>query len=92
MAFWLHYKLLSGGHQVSKGDRVYGGEQWGVIGRIQEEVIDTHSSAPPTWHIVSLGAASALSCSPTEISTEEETPIARAVSGSLLLIKRFADL
>ena len=69
----------------------YGGEQWGVIGRIQEEVIDTHSSAPPTC-IVSLGAASALYCSPTEISTEEETPIARAVSGSLLLIKRFADL
>ena len=33
--------------------------------------------------IVSLGAASALSCSPTERSTEEETPIARAVSGSL---------
>ena len=33
--------------------------------------------------IVSLGAASAFSCSPTERSTEEETPIARAVSGSL---------
>ena len=31
---------------------------------------------------VSLGAASALSCSPTERSTEEETPIARAVSRS----------
>ena len=50
------------------------------------KVIDTHSSAPPTCKsraIVSLGAASALSCSPTERSTEEETPIARAVSGSL---------
>ena len=31
---------------------------------------------------VSLGAASALSCSPTERSTEEETPIAKAVSRS----------
>ena len=29
------------------------------------------------------GADSALSCSPTERSTEEDTPIARAVSGSL---------
>ena len=34
---------------------------------------------------VSLGAASALSCSLTERSTEEETPIARAVSGSCAL-------
>ena len=48
------------------------------------EVIDTHSSAPPTC-IVSLGAVSALSCSPTEISTEEETPIARAVSELLII-------
>ena len=30
-----------------------------------------------------MGAASALTCSPTERSAEEETPIARAVSGSL---------
>ena len=37
---------------------------------------------------VSLGAASALSCSPTERSTEEETPIARAVSGSLCVCVR----
>ena len=58
------------------------------------EVIDTHFSGQPTWkesHCF-FGRASALSCSPTEISTEEETPIARALSGSLLLIKRFADL
>ena len=33
--------------------------------------------------IVSLGAASVVSCSLTERSTEEETPIARAVSGPL---------
>ena len=38
--------------------------------------------------IVSLGAASALSCSLTERSTEEETPIARAVSGSLCVCAR----
>ena len=45
-----------------------------------------HSSALPD---VSLGAASALSCSPTERSTEEETPIARrAVSGSLCVCVR----
>ena len=51
-------------------------------------------SVPPTWresHCF-LGVASALSCSLTERSTEEETPIARAVSGSLCVIKRFADL
>ena len=39
------------------------------------------SSTPPLGKsraIDSLGAASALSCSPTERSTEEETPIARA--------------
>ena len=35
-----------------------------------------------------MGAASALSCSPTERSTEEETPIARAVSGSLCVCVR----
>ena len=43
-----YYILLSGGHQVSKGDRVYGGERWSteenrgercsVIGRIQEVI------------------------------------------------------
>ena len=33
--------------------------------------------------IVSLGAASVVYCSLIERSTEEETPIARAVSGSL---------
>ena len=56
--------------------------------------MDTHFSAQPTWkesHCF-FGRASTLSCSPTEISTEEEMPIARALSGSLLLIKRFADL
>ena len=36
-------------------------------------------------HIVFLGAASALSCSPTKRFTEEETAIAGAVSGSLCM-------
>ena len=64
-----------------------------MIGRIPRdywsvaELIDTHSSAPPT-PIVFLGAASALSCSPTKRSTEEETAIARAVSGSLCVCAR----
>ena len=95
MAFWLHHRyyiLLCGGHQVSKRDRVYGGVEWSVIGRIQEvtwsgaEVIDIRiPQLHPLGkgHIVSLGVACALSCSLTERSTEEETPIARAVSGSL---------
>ena len=38
--------------------------------------------------IVSLGAASVVSCSPTERSTEEETPITRAVSGPLCMCAR----
>ena len=43
-------------------------------------------SVPPTWresHCF-LGVASALSCSLTERSTEEEAAIARAVSGSFV--------
>ena len=45
-----------------------------------EDVIDTVQHIPSLGKsraIVSLGVASALSCSPTEGSTEEETPIAR---------------
>ena len=37
----------------------------------------TFLSSTHLERVVSLGAASALSCSPTERSTEEETPIAR---------------
>ena len=40
------------------------------------EVIDTHSSLGKS-HIVSLSVSPALSCSPTEKSTEEETPTER---------------
>ena len=63
-----------------------------MIGRIPRDywsiakVIDTIPQLHPLGKscvIVSLGAASALSCSLTERSTEEETPITRAVSGSL---------
>ena len=38
--------------------------------------------------IISLGEASVVSCSLTERSTEEETPIARAVSGPLCVCVR----
>ena len=67
-----------------------------LIGRIREitgdygsiaEIIDKRSTFLSSKD-VSLGAASALSCSPTERSTEEETPIARAVSGSLCVCVR----
>ena len=56
-----------------------------------EDVIDTAQHIPSLGKsraIVSLGAASALSCSPTERFTEEETPIARAVSGPLCVCAR----
>ena len=71
------YIFLSEGWQISKGDTV---EEYSSVA----EVIG--SQLHPS-HIVSLGAVSVLSCSPTEVYTEEETPIARAVSRSLLLIK-----
>ena len=51
-----------------------------------EDVIDTAQHIPllgKSRAIVSLDAASVVSCSPTERSTEEETPIATAVSGPL---------
>ena len=69
---------------MSKGDRVYGGERWTRGYWSGAELIDTHSSAPPTWKAHCFFRRGL--CSSTE------TVIARAVSGSLLLIKRFADL
>ena len=55
------------------------------------DVIDTAQHIPSlgkSQTTISLDAASALSCSPTERSTEEETPIARAVSGPLCVCAR----
>ena len=71
--------------------RVYGGVEWSVIRRDTggywsvAEVIDTHSSAPHTWkescnRFFGRGLCSFLF--PDRESTEEETPIARAVGGS----------
>ena len=76
------YIFLSEGWQISKEDTV---EEY----RSVAEVIASQLHPLGKSHIVSLGVVSVLSCSPTEVSTEEETPIARAVSrsGSLLLIK-----
>ena len=49
-------------------------------------VADVIATDIPQLHPLSLGAASsALSCSPTERSTEKETAIARAVSSLLIL-------
>ena len=62
---------------------------------ITRDVIDAAQHIPSlgkSGGIVSLDAASALSCSPTERSTEEETPIARAVSGPLCVCARYCRL
>ena len=60
------------------------------------DVIDTAQHIPSLGKsraIVSLGAASVVSCSPTERSTEEETPIARrAVSGSCVCVHNLRSL
>ena len=80
------------GRRISKGDTC---EEYGSIYRAISRSTDRAQhippSAPPTCKESRgcfLGAASALSCSATERSTEEETPIARAVSGSLCVCVR----
>ena len=60
-----------------------------------EDIIDTAQHIPSLGKsraIVSLDAASVVSCSPTERSTEEETPITRAVSGPLCVCARYCRL
>ena len=84
-----YYILLCGGHQVSKGirrstvecDWKNTGGYWSGAEVIDIRIPQLHPLGK--HHIVSLGVACALSCSLTERSTEEETPIDRAVSGSL---------
>ena len=65
----------------------YADELYGDYASVAD-VIDTAQHIGKSRAIFSLGAASVVSCSPTERSTEEETPIARAVSGSLCVCVR----
>ena len=63
------------------------GGYWSVA-----EVIDTHSSAPHTWKESCNRFFGRGLCSPTERSTEEETPIARAVGGSFCYARHLHSL
>ena len=69
----------------------YADEVYGDYASV-EDVIDTAQHIPWSRAIVSLGAASVVSCSLTERSTEEETPITRAVSGPLCVCARYCRL
>ena len=68
--------------------RVYGEKRWSLIGGIREITWVSRTQHIPQLHPLAFLAASALPRQRQERSTEEETPIARAVSGSLCVCAR----